>query len=114
MDVQIEAYVWACAICYLYQHVPLFFHSVFWLFRLIISTGTPKRAELRTWKRGTLRTILIRAFKTCSSEELLQNELKQIEEEFININDYPKWVFDQVNEEECKVMATMLQGIMKA
>ena len=55
----------------------------------------------RTWKRGTLRTILIRAFKICSSEELLQNELKQIEEEFININDYPKWVFDQVNE-ECK------------
>ena len=45
---------------------------------------------------------MIRAFKTCSSEELLQNELKQIEEEFININDYPKWVFDQVNE-ECKV-----------
>ena len=42
---------------------------------------------------------MIRAFKTCSSEELLQNELKQIEEEFININGYPKWVFDQVNDE---------------
>ena len=55
----------------------------------------------RTWKRGTLRTILIRAYKICSIEELLQNELKQIEEEFINKNGYPKWVFDQVNE-ECK------------
>ena len=55
----------------------------------------------RTWKHRTLRTILIRVKKICSTEELLQNELKQIEEEFININGYPKWVFDQVNE-ECK------------
>ena len=56
----------------------------------------------RTWKRGTLGTILIRAYEICSSKELLQNELIQIEEEFIKINAYPKWVFDQVNE-ECKV-----------
>ena len=56
----------------------------------------------RTWNRGTLRTILIRAYKICSTKELLQNELKQIEEEFLTINGYPKWVFDQVNE-ECKV-----------
>ena len=56
----------------------------------------------RTWKRGTLRTILIQAYKICSSKELLQNELKQIEEEFIKIISYLKWVFDQVNE-ECKV-----------
>ena len=48
----------------------------------------------RTWKRGTLWTILIPAYKICSNEELLQNELKQIEEKFININGYPKWVFD--------------------
>ena len=56
----------------------------------------------RTWKRGTLRTILIQAYKICSSKEILQNELKQIEEEFIKINGSPKWVLDQVNE-ECKV-----------
>ena len=56
---------------------------------------------LRTWKRGKLLTILIRAYKICSTEELLKNELKEIDEEFININGYPKWVFDQVNE-ECK------------
>ena len=55
----------------------------------------------RTWKRGTLRTILIPAYKVCSTEKPLQNELKQIEEEFININGYPISVFDQVNE-ECK------------
>ena len=56
---------------------------------------------LRTWKRGKLLTILIRASKICSTEELLKNELKEIDEEFININGYPKLVFDQVNE-ECK------------
>ena len=33
----------------------------------------------RTWKRGALRTILIRVYKICSTKELLQNELKQIE-----------------------------------
>ena len=53
----------------------------------------------KTLKRGTLRTILIQAYKICSSKELLQNKLKQIEEEFIKINGYPKWVFHQVNEE---------------
>ena len=53
----------------------------------------------RTWQRGTLWIILIRAYKICSTEELLQNELRQIEEKFININGYPKWIFDQVNEE---------------
>ena len=55
----------------------------------------------RTWKCGTLWTISFQAYKICSTEELLQNELKQIEEEFISINGYLKWVFDQVNE-ECK------------
>ena len=56
----------------------------------------------RTWKCGPLRIILIRPYKICSTKEPLQNELKQIEEEFIKINDYPKWVFDQLNE-ECKL-----------
>ena len=54
----------------------------------------------KSWKRGTLLTIFIRDCKICSTEELLQNEMKQIEEKFININGYPKWVF-QVSE-ECK------------
>ena len=53
----------------------------------------------RTWKRGTLRTIFIWAYKIFSTKQLLKNKLKQIEEEFIKINGYPKWVFDQVNEE---------------
>ena len=37
----------------------------------------------RTWKHGTLRAILIRAYKVCSTEKLLQNELKLIEEELL-------------------------------
>ena len=37
------------------------------------------------------------AYKICSTKELLQNELKQIQQEFIKINGYLKWVFDQVN-----------------
>ena len=41
----------------------------------------------------------MRAYKICSTKELLQNELKQIEVKFIKINDHPKWVFHQVNEE---------------
>ena len=57
----------------------------------------------RTRKRATLRKILIPPYKICSTEELLQDELKQIEGQFININGYPKWVFDQVNE-ECKAL----------
>ena len=56
----------------------------------------------KTWKRCTLWTTLIRAYKICTTKQVFQNELRQIEEEFIKINGYPKLVFDQVNE-ECKV-----------
>ena len=52
-----------------------------------IFTGT---LAPRTGKCGTLPTNLIRPDKICSTKELLQNELKQIEEEFIKINGYPK------------------------
>ena len=30
MDDQIEAYAWACEICYLYQYIPVFLDLVFW------------------------------------------------------------------------------------
>ena len=49
-----------------------------------------------------LWTILIQAYKISSTKELLQNELKQIEKEFIKINYYPKQVFHQVKE-ECRL-----------
>ena len=49
-----------------------------------------------------LWTILIQTYKISSTKELLQNELKQIEKEFIKINYYPKQVFHQVKE-ECRL-----------
>ena len=56
-----------------------------------------------TWKRVTLRTILIRPYNICSTKELLQNELKQIEKELIKLKVYLKLVFDQVNK-ECRLL----------
>ena len=53
--------------------------------------------NLETWYTPDL----IQAYKIRSDNKFLQNELKQIEKEFIKINGYPKWVFDQVNV-ECK------------
>ena len=61
-----------------------------------------KSFKQRTWKLRMLRTILIQAYKISSTKELLQNELRQIEKEFIEINDYPKRLFYQVNE-ECRL-----------
>ena len=55
-----------------------------------------------TSKRGTLRTIFIRPYKICSTKELLQNELKQIEKELIKLNVFLKLIFDQVNK-ECRL-----------
>ena len=56
-----------------------------------------KSFKPRTWKLCMLRTILI-----SSTKELSQNELKQIEKEFIKINDYSKRIFHQVNK-ECRL-----------
>ena len=56
----------------------------------------------RTRKRGTLWAILIRTYIICSTKEPLQNKLKQIENKFIKINGYPKWVFNQVDE-KCRL-----------
>ena len=61
-----------------------------------------KSFKQRTWKLRMLRTILIQAYKISSTKEPLQNELKEIEKEFIEINDYPKRVFHKVNE-ECRL-----------
>ena len=64
-----------------------------------------KSFKPRTWKLRMLRAILIQAYKISSTKEPLHNELKQIEKEFIDINDYPKHVFHQVNE-ECRLSRT--------
>ena len=53
----------------------------------------------KNWKLSTLRSILARAYKICSTKELLDEELKCIEREFIEINGYPKWIVNQLKEE---------------
>ena len=52
-----------------------------------------------TWKRGTLRTILSRAYTICSSETYLNEEIKYIELTFEKVNNYPKYVITQLKPE---------------
>ena len=52
----------------------------------------------KNWKLSTLRSILTRLYKICSTKELLDEELKRIEREFIKINRYPEWIVNQLQE----------------
>ena len=52
----------------------------------------------KNWKNITLCSILTRAYRICSSKELLHEELQHIEKEFIEINGYPKWIVNQLKE----------------
>ena len=44
----------------------------------------------KTWKRGTLKSLTERAFLICSTEKLLNEELKYLEKVFHEINQIPK------------------------
>ena len=57
----------------------------------------------KNWKWSTLRSILTRAYKICSTKELLHEELKCTERGFIEINGHPKWVVNQLKK-ECKLV----------
>ena len=57
----------------------------------------------KNWKLSTLCSILARACKICSTKELLDEELKCIEREFIEINGYLEWIVTQLKE-ECKLV----------
>ena len=52
-----------------------------------------------TWKSDTLRSIITRTYRICSTQEYLEAELLKIKHEFTQINGYPKWMFDKINEE---------------
>ena len=56
-----------------------------------------------SWKQGTLRTLVQRAYFVCSTETYLKEELTHLEKVFIEKNNYPKnvikQVFTQVKEE---------------
>ena len=54
---------------------------------------------LTTWKRGTLRTIISRAYTICSSERYFHEEIKYIELISEKGNNYPKYVINQLNRE---------------
>ena len=49
-----------------------------------------------SWKRGTLRTLVQRAYLVCSTETYLKEELTHLEKVFIEKNNYPKYVIKQV------------------
>ena len=49
-----------------------------------------------SWKRGTLKTIIERAYLICLTDELRNRELKHIEKVFYGNNSYSKYVIKQV------------------
>ena len=49
-----------------------------------------------SWKRGTLKTLIERAYLICSTDELRNRELEYIEKVFYENNSYPKYVIKQV------------------
>ena len=51
-----------------------------------------------TWKRGTLRSVITRAYDVCSNDQFLKQELSKIKTDFLKINGYPKWVFEQIHQ----------------
>ena len=59
-----------------------------------------------TWKRSTLRSIITRAYRIFSTQKYLEAELIKLKHEFTQINGYPKWVFDKINE-ECKLSGNL-------
>ena len=53
----------------------------------------------KSWKRGTLENLIERAILICSTEELLNEELKHLEKVFCEKNHFPKWIIRNVMNE---------------
>ena len=51
-----------------------------------------------TWKRGTLKTLVDRAYLICSNIALGKKEIDHLKKVFHEKNDYPKWVLNEVEE----------------
>ena len=51
-----------------------------------------------SWKGGTLKTIIRRAYLICSKADYLQKELDHIAYVFEKFNNYPKWAIKQLLE----------------
>ena len=52
-----------------------------------------------SWKRGTLKILVERAYLICSTPRLLEKEPTHIRTVFRNINGYPNWIINQVFEQ---------------
>ena len=52
-----------------------------------------------SWKSGTVRTLVNRAYIICSDNNYLQQELKHLERLFHTQNGYPLWIIKQVMKE---------------
>ena len=52
-----------------------------------------------SWKRGTLKTLVERAYLICSTPRLLEKELTHLRTVFRNTNGYPNWIISQVFEQ---------------
>ena len=50
-------------------------------------------------KRGTIRTLVNRAYIICSDNNYLQQELKHLERVFHTLNCYPLWIIKQIMKE---------------
>ena len=49
-----------------------------------------------TWKRGTLKTLVERVYVICSTDQVLERELKYLEKVFHEKSKYPKYVIEQI------------------
>ena len=63
-----------------------------------------------SWKCGTLKTIIRRAYFICSKPDYLQKELDHIAYVFEKFNNYSKWVIKQLLEE---VKYNLTEPVMK-
>ena len=51
-----------------------------------------------SWKQGTLKSLISRAYMICSNQGLLEKELKHLKSTFHKKNLYPLWMINQVME----------------
>ena len=49
-----------------------------------------------SWKRGTLKTIVEQAYVICSTDKILERELKYLEKVFHEENNYPKYIVKEI------------------
>ena len=52
-----------------------------------------------SWKCGTLRSLVNRAYIICSKNNYLQQELKNLQQMFQTQNDYQVWIIKQIMKE---------------